>query len=189
MSRAGCIFIWLPPPPQASSNLAARKLLYTQSSSCAPPTALQTTFPHILTRLFNKKKKMNKTLWQGKVGTSRRRAGSHSRLIGRINLSRTAAVEPAAPLRLALDIFLVFTPKSAGSLSQGAEALKLQPFKTKRTKYRAKSKKKKNPQKIRFFKMSFIHFGTEASLLLLLCRLQALLSLHSESEGTLSFFS
>lgn len=36
--------------------------------------------------------------------------------------------------------------------------------------------------------MSFIHFGTEASLLLLLCRLQALLSLHSESEGTLRFF-
>lgn len=87
--------------------------------------------PHAASQ--QKEKKTNKTLWQGKAGMLCR-ARSHSRLIGRINLSGTAAVEPAAPLRLALDIFLVFTPKSAGKLSPEAEALKLQPFKTKRTK-------------------------------------------------------
>lgn len=76
-------------------------------------------------------------------------AWSHSRLIGRLNLNGTAAVESAAPVRLALDIFLVSTPKSAGNLLPGAEALKLQPFKTERTK-KNQAKSKKRGKKISF---------------------------------------
>lgn len=109
-----------------------------------------------------------------------RRAWSHSRLIGRLNLSRTAAVESAAPLRLALDIFLVFTPKSAGNLSPGAEALNLQPFKTERPqKNQAKRGKKKN----QFLKMSFL-----APRQFLSAFVGSELCNHcTESEGTLFF--